>query len=530
MTRYEHDQAPAGPFAVSGRKGVTAFSRGSREQPMEETPMIGITSYGAYIPWHRLDRQQFVKAWGGFAIPGERSVAYYDEDSVTMAVEASQDCLGTIDPASVDGLYFATTTSPFREKQCSALLALPLDLRREIRAADFNTSLKSGSTALLLAADTVRAGSAASLLVCMADKRIGGISGFQEQSIGDGAAAFLVGNRNVIAEIQGSCSISEELSGTWRGQDDVFVRFCEDRMAQDVGYFPTLTQAIDAAMKKLGLEPGAFAKVVMDCPGDPRGHGKLLASLGFGPQQVQDPLNLFMNVGFCGCAGAPLLLVSALEEARPGDRILFAGSGNGADVIVMQVTDAVKALEPKRGVRKHQASKHGMGNYNDYLRWRDLVPLEAARRPDRQHCKVSANWREQKVLLGLYGVKCRECGCVQYDNGANTTTPIRVCASCQAQDRFEDYRFARKRGKVFSFTHDSLAQVADPPSSVVLVDFDGGGRAFFDLTDRDPETLRIGTEVEMTFRRVHVDRGMVTYFWKARPARFETGLPGQGGT
>jgi len=483
--------------------------------------MIGITSYGAYIPWHRLDRQQIVKAWGGFGIPGERSVAYCDEDSVTMAVEAALDCLGTRDPGTVDGLYFATTTSPYREKQCSALMALPLDLPREIRTADFNTSLRSGSTALLQAADTVRAGSASSVLVAMADNRTGGISGFQEQSIGDGAAAFLVGDQDVIAEILGTHSVSDELSGTWRGQDDLFVRFWEDRMVQDKGYTPVLTQAINGAMKKVGMEPGAFARVVVDCPGDPRGHAKLLASLGFQPPQIQDPLNLFMNVGFCGCAGAPLLLVSALEETKPGDKILFAGSGNGADVIVMQATEAVKQLEPKRGVKQHQAVKQMMASCNDYLRWRDLVPLEAARRPDRQHCKVSANWREQKELLGLYGIKCAQCGTVQYDNGANSTTPIRVCASCQAQDGFEDVRFVRKQGKVFSFTHDSLAQVADPPSSVVLVDFDGGGRAFFDLTDRDPEAIRIGTEVEMTFRRVHLDRGMVTYFWKARPARFD---------
>jgi len=123
------------------------------------------------------------------------------------------------------------------------------------------------------------------------------------------------------------------------------------------------------------------------------------------------------------------------------------------------------------------------------------------------------------VLLGLYGIKCRNCGTIQYDNGANSTTPIRVCASCNTQDDFEDYRFAGKKGKVFSFTHDRLAPSIDPPSSVVLVDFEGGGRAFFDLTDRDPEAIRIGTEVEMTFRKVHVDRGIKTYFWKARPVR-----------
>jgi hydroxymethylglutaryl-CoA synthase len=84
--------------------------------------MIGIKSFGAYIPWHRLDRQQFLKAWGGFAIPGERSVAYYDEDSVTMAVEASMNCLKDFDTQKVDGLYFATTSAPYKEKQSAATM------------------------------------------------------------------------------------------------------------------------------------------------------------------------------------------------------------------------------------------------------------------------------------------------------------------------------------------------------------------------------------------------------------------------
>ena len=86
--------------------------------------MIGITSYGAYIPWHRIDRQLFQQAWGGFAMPGERSVAYCDEDSVTMAVEAAMDCLSDLDSRAVDGLIFATTTSPYKEKLCSASMAL----------------------------------------------------------------------------------------------------------------------------------------------------------------------------------------------------------------------------------------------------------------------------------------------------------------------------------------------------------------------------------------------------------------------
>ncbi len=483
--------------------------------------MFGITSYGAYIPWHRLERQNFVKAWGGFAVPGERAVAYFDEDSVTMAVEAGIDCLGDIDAKKIDGLFFASTSSPYKEKQCSSLMAVPLDLRSDIRTSDFNTSLRSGAIAMAQAYDTVKAGSANSVLVAIADNRIGGLAGFTEQTIGDGAAAFLLGNQDVIAEIQEIYSVSDELSGTWRSSQDTFVCSWEDRMVQDEGYTPVLTKAINGLMKKAGRAPKDFAKVVVDNPGDPRAHAKLLASLGFEQTQIQEPLTMFMNVGFCGCAHAPMMLVSALEDAKPGDRILFAGSGNGADVFSMQVTDAIKKLKPRKGIKKHLATKTMMDKYNDYLRWRELVPLEEARRPKKEPNKISAIWRQRKILLGLYGVKCKKCGSPQYDNGSNSTTPIRICAECHSQDDFDDYKFSDKTGTVFSFTNDLLAPSLDPPSSVVLVDFEGGGRSFFDLTDRDPEEVKIGMKVNMTFRKVLFDKGYTNYFWKARPIRVE---------
>ena len=481
--------------------------------------MVGITSYGAYIPWHRIDRQNFLKAWGGFAMPGERAVASYDEDSLTMAVEAAIDCLKDMDPHNVDGLYFATTTSPYKEKQCSALIGMPLDLRRDIRTADITTSLRSGTTAVGLAWDTIRAGTANSILVTVADSRMAAPGGMTEQGLGDGAAALLLGRDNVIAEIQESYSISDEFSGTWRSESDTFVRSWEDRMVLDEGYSKILPEAISGLMNKCGLSPKDLTKVVFDPSGDVRRHGRAAAALGFDPSQLQDPFSLFMSVGITGCAMAPMMLVSALEEAKPGDKILFAGYGNGADAFLMEVTDAIEKLGERRGMRKHLDSKRMLENYNDYLRWRELVPLEMARRPEKQHIRLSAIWRERRVLLGLWGVKCRRCGTPQYDNGAMSTSPIRVCAECQAQDDFENYNFAGRKAKIFSFTHDELAQVADPPASVVLIDFEGGGRAFFDLTDRDPDKIEVGTEVEMTFRKMQFDRGITNYFCKARPIR-----------
>ncbi len=379
--------------------------------------------------------------------------------------------------------------------------------------------MRAGTTALALAYDTVRAGSANSVLVAAADMRLGAPAGMTEQQFGDGAAALLVGKENVIAEILGVFSVSDEMAGTWRSDEDKFVRSGEDRFVQDEGYSKFLPMAIQGVLKKCGLTAKDISKVAFDAPGDPRRHAKAGQQAGFEAAQVQDPFALFLNVGIAGCAMAPMMLICALEEAKPGDKILLAGSGNGADAFVFQVTDAIKKLGERRGIKKNIPSKVVMANYNDYLRWRELVPQEAARRPDKQHMRMSANWRERKQLLALWGVKCKKCGTVQYDNGAATTGPIRICAECQALDNFEDYKFGGRKAKVFSYTQDNLAAVIDPPASVVLIEFDGGGRAFFDLTDRDPLKVEVDMPVEMTFRRLQYDRGLTNYFWKARPVR-----------
>ncbi len=481
--------------------------------------MAGIIAYGAYIPWHRMERQKCVDAWGGFGIPGEKAVAYFDEDSVTMAVEAARDCLGDLDSRAIDALYFATTTSPYKEKQCSAIMSIALDMRRDVRTVDINTSLRAGASAFGMAVDAIDAGTAGSVMVAAADTRTAAPAGMTEQGLGDAAGAVLLGKENVIAEIQGSYFISDELVGAWRAADDHFLRTWEDRMIMDEGYSKIIPEALTGIMKKYGLEPKDFAKVVFDSPVDGRRHGKAAVAAGFDPAQVQDPFTLFLNVGITGCAQPLMMLASALETAKPGDRILFAGSGDGVEAFILQVTDAIEKLPVRRGITGHLASKKMMEGYNAYMTWRAIVPQEEARRPTKTPARLSAMWRENKQQIGLWGIKCRKCGTVQYDDGAAATTPIRICANCGAQDDFDDYNFSRKKATVFSYTHDNLAPVSDPPASVVLIDFEGGGRAFFDLTDRDPAELQVGSEVEMTFRRMQVNRGLSVYHWKARPVR-----------
>jgi len=483
--------------------------------------MVGIKSYGAYIPLHRMPRDVFYKEWGGAPIPGERSVANFDEDSVTMAVESAIDCLKGFDPQKIDGLFFATTTSPFKEKLCSSIMAMALDMRRDIRTMDVTGTLRVGTTAIAAALDAIKAGSAKSVLVTTGETRMGAPAGDFEQSVGDGGAALLLGDDGVIATIEGSYSISDEFSGQWRADGDNFIRSWEDRMVYDEGYSAILPEAISGLMNKYNLSPDDISKVVYDAPLDVRRHARVATQLKFDGAKVQDPM--FMNVGNTGAALAMMMLVAALEEAKPGDKIIFASYGNGADAFYLQVTPEIEKVRDRRGIKNHLASKRVIDNYGTYLRWRKLLTLERARRPELPVTSIAALWRARRIILGLWGVKCTACGTPQltYSSHLSGGPPVRVCVNCQAKDQFEDYRFADKKAKIFSFTHDNLADSPDPPATVTVVDFDGGGRGVFDMTDRNPDEVKVGMPVEMTFRKLYHDpaRGIHNYFWKTRPIR-----------
>ena len=109
--------------------------------------MAGITSYGAYIPYYRLNRKLIGEAWGTGGGPGEKAVARFDEDSLTMAVDASRDCIRGNNRDKIGGLFLATTTPPYKEKLSATMAAAAMDLPRELRVADFTDSLRAGAMA-----------------------------------------------------------------------------------------------------------------------------------------------------------------------------------------------------------------------------------------------------------------------------------------------------------------------------------------------------------------------------------------------
>src|SRR4030043_1276849 len=309
--------------------------------------MSGIISYGAYVPLWRLSRDAIGAAWGRASLGGERSVANNDEDTVTMAVEAVLDCLAGVDRGSVDGLYFASTTAPFREKQCATLVAAAADLKPDIITADFGNSLRAGTSALRAAWDAVNSGSAENIIVVAADCRLGYPRSDYEQHFGDAAVALLISKKGkAIANIKASHTISNEMYDVWRLDKDTFVQSWEDRFIVERGYIENMSKAISTLMKKQNLLPGSITKAVLYAP-TARTQQQLARQLGFDPKtQLQDVLS--NNLGVCGCAHSLLLLAAALETAKEGDKFIVASYGDGSDAFLIEVTAQVDKVKTGR--------------------------------------------------------------------------------------------------------------------------------------------------------------------------------------
>jgi 3-hydroxy-3-methylglutaryl CoA synthase/uncharacterized OB-fold protein len=471
--------------------------------------MAGITSMGAYIPNYRLQREEIARMWGTRGIGGEKAVAGYDEDSVTMAVAAVQECLqGDVNP--VDGLYFASTTAPYQEKQSAAIIASVVGLDRKCATADFANSLKSGTTALKAAHDVVNGNSAQRIIVTASDCRMGAPKGRFEQLLGDGAVALAIGAEGVIAEIETYHGLYSEFTGFWRTAKDHFVKSGEGRFVDEEGYFPIMLETISNLMDKQSLNPGDFSKIVL-AASDARQQTKLAKKLGFDTAQVQDPL--FSHIGHTGTAGTLIMLMAALEEANSGDRILLANHGDGADALILQVTKNITNFQ-KRPMMKQRLEKNRAIDYGTYLNWRDLMPLEAGSLPPRGEPSLSSRWRERHIISTLSGVRCKNCGTPQIHTiGQN----IRICVQCQSKDDFEEYRFSDKKASLFTYAIDHLQPTKNPPGLNGVIDFEGGGRLICELTDYDLDKVKIGMPVEMTFRKMSQGEGIVNYFWKAKP-------------
>jgi 3-hydroxy-3-methylglutaryl CoA synthase len=473
---------------------------------------FGILSFGAYLPRARMQRKSIAAANGWFAPglkgqgKGERTIGNWDEDTITMAVEAARDCLGDTDRAALNQVVLASTTHPFDDRQNATVVATALQLPSALRTSDAAGSLRAGTGALIAALQ----GRERSLVIA-SDMRRAKAGSNQEMQYGDGAAAMLVGEGVPVARLLGAHTESVDFVHQYRMGDKDTDYGWEERWIRDEGYLKIVPKAVGALLKRCGVEAAAVAHFVM--PGTlARVQAAVAKKCGLPEGSVRDPLGAV--VGDTGAAHALLMLAAALEDAKPGDKILVAGFGEGCDALLLEVGTGTGAA--RRGVRGSLAERREESNYMRWLSFTGTLDLERGMRAEVD--KVTAMtvlYRNRDMIEGLVGGKCRACGTVQFPRQRYCVNP-----ECNALDNQDDYVFSERTGKVLSYTADGLTYSPDPPTYFGMVQVDGGGRMLMDFTEVDPASMDVGLPVKMVFRIKDADpnRGFVRYFWKAAPA------------
>ena len=477
----------------------------------------GILAYGAYVPRLRLQRSAAIAANGWFnpALKaqgkGERSMAYWDEDAITMAVEAARDCMIGRSRDEIKALHMASTSFPFDDRQNSGVVATALDLPAAIDSLDLAGSLRAGTSGLLNAL-TGAAASGGPILFVASEHRRAKPGSFQEIVFGDAAVAVLVGEGKPIARLIGRHSETVDFVDHYRGHGRPFDYAWEERWVRDEGYMKLVPAAIAAALSSAGV---ALGEVTHFClPGTTAKLAQAVARMaGLREACVRD--NLAGVMGDSGAAHPLVMLVHMLEQAKPGERILVVGFGQGCNALLFEATEELPLLSARRGVTGALRRRREETNYGKYLAFNDLIPLDRGMRSELDKATpLSSLYRNREMVLGMVGGRCTNCGTLQFPK-----SDICVNPNCHAIDTQERHRFADMHGSVMSFTADHLTYTPDPPLHYGMVTFSEGGRIWIDFTDVDPGEVAVGTPMRMAFRIKDHDsaRGFVRYFWKATP-------------
>lgn len=449
--------------------------------------MRGLVSYGVYLPGHRLDRSTIAAVAGTGGGKGTRSVAGFDEDTTTMAVDAARTALGALQTdrrdLGITNLAFATVAPAYFDKTNATAIHAALRLDSSVLAYDALGSVRSGLATLRLALES----SHGAALLLASDIRTGLPGSVDEASGGDGAVALLVsddrGPAPVLAEYLGGASVSTELLDRWRVPGSPTSQVWEERFGE-VAYVPLGVEAWKAALGASGLDSSDVHHVAIASL-HARAAKSLVRALGVEKEKVVDDLSA--TVGNTGVAHAGLLLASVLERAEPNETVALVSMGDGADVLLFKATDALAEFGPARPVAAQAAPAAGHEvPYGKFLAWRGMLRPEPPRRPEPARPSAPAAARHREWKFGLVP-----------DNAPGS--------------------LAERTGTVATFTIDRLAYSPSPPVVFAVVDFPDGERLPLELTDVNADELTIGTEVEMTFRRLFSADGIQNYFWKARP-------------
>ena len=463
--------------------------------------MVGILSYGVYLPYWRLQRSAITAALGSGGGKGSRAVASYDEDTTSMGVEAARIALANAPAGAQPGIVaFATTAPAYLDKTNATAIHAALALPSSVGAVDTIGSVRSGSAAIAVAS------AGGNGLAILSDIRTGLPGGNDEANGGDAAVAFLFGDGpDVIATSIGRADVTAEFVDRWRTPGDSHSKQWEERFGE-YAYVPLAEQSVADALKAADLTMADVDHVIVTGL-----HTRAVAAarraIGASPDTLAPDLT--DQIGNTGTAHPALLQADVLDLATPNQTIDVVTLADGCSTHLLRTTDAITRRRPATSVRDRIAATRDDLSYGAFLTWRGQIHREPPRRPEPDRPAGPPSLRGTAWKYGLFGSRD--------ENGFVHLPPARVSMGSGEIDHMEMVRMADVRATIATFTVDRLAYSLSPPVVAAIIDFDGGGRFQCELTDVDPTTVKIGDRVEMSFRRLYTQDGIHNYFWKARP-------------
>lgn len=465
-----------------------------------------LQSAAGYLPMLRFDRAVARRElrWSGLGGAGKgfRAVAGWDEDALTMAVEAARGATGAAPPRAV---VFASTSAPFTDRSQAGVLIEALQLPGDALAQDVGNSRRAAVSALRRALD-----SGGEELIAAGEKRSAPAGGAPHLAWGDGAGAVRCGPGPGVARLLGAATVNADLLDSVTSADRGMPYVGEERFVRDVAVETVYRPAIAAALRAASLSAGEIALAVVP---EPVGGTWRALARACGLQAANPCEEIAAQAGDLGAAMPLFGLALALERAKPGDKLLLAGFGNGADVLIFEATG------PGRGSGVGSASAalaQGaiLASYSRFLSLTGALALDWGPRAEvNQKVAASTLLRHGRDMHGFVGGR-DEGGNVQFPK-----TPIPVRPDASGPETYTDVALRDVPARVVSITADRLNFTPDPPFHFGLVQFENGARVAMEHCDIQGPAPEVGNALRMRFRIKAIDRqrGFRSYFWKAAP-------------
>lgn len=344
--------------------------------------MIGIVGYGSKIPRYRITVEEIAKVWGADAPTykrgmnlNEKSVPAPDEDCITLSVNAAINALkrAEIDPRDIGAVYVGSESHPYAVKPTGTVVSEAIGACPYVHTSDLEFACKAGTEAMFIALHLVKSGVMSYALAIGADTSQGAPGDALEYSAAAGAAAFIIGKENLVAELIDTHCFMTDTADFWRREYAHYPKH-GGRFTGAPAYFKHVSGAVNAILEKTGKKPEDFNYVVFH---QPNGKFPVIVAKKFGFKEEQyNPGLLSPTLGNTYSGSSPMGFAATLDVAKPDELILLVsyGSGAGSDAFIFRTTDRLLKIREKAPLLRKQLNDNKIYiEYGTYAKFRNKI-------------------------------------------------------------------------------------------------------------------------------------------------------------